>query len=154
MNKDTRLIGQTLPAFMVGYSLDHTHRVVVGIRAASADAACAIARAAFDAGTLWNDTPNMPLLYDDYEELDGEVLDFDATSIATWPPADVSVRTARLHATAHRLLTFARLADRRLPLAASIEAWHPDALVPMTVTARQARELRALLDTLDTLDAC
>ncbi|SFT84299.1 hypothetical protein SAMN05192563_1004325 [Paraburkholderia aspalathi] len=137
-----------MPAFMVGYSLDHSHRVVVGVRAASADAACAIARAAFDAGTLWDDTPDIPLLYDDYEELDGQVLNFDATSVATWPAADVSVRAARLHAAAHRLLAFARLADRRLPLAAAIEAWHPDTLVPMTVTAEQARELRALLERL------
>ncbi|RKE35623.1 hypothetical protein B0G76_1738 [Paraburkholderia sp. BL23I1N1] len=137
-----------MPAFMVGYSLDHSHRVVVGVRAASADAACAIARAAFDAGTLWDDTPDIPLLYDDYEELDGQVLNFDATSVATWPAADVSVRAARLHAAAHRLLAFARLADRRLPLAAAIEAWHPDTLVPMTVTAEQARELRVLLERL------
>lgn len=149
MNKDTSPTGQTLPAFMVGYSLDHTHRVVVGIRADSSDAACAVARAAFDAGTLWDDTPDMPLLYDDYEELDGQVLDFDATSVATWPPADVSVRAARLHAASHRLLAFAQLAHSRLPVAASIEAWHPDALVPMTVTAQQARELRALLDMVD-----
>lgn len=56
-------------AYMVGYTLDHAHRVVVGIRATSAGAACAIAQAAFDAGTLWDDTPDMPLLYDDYEEL-------------------------------------------------------------------------------------
>lgn len=143
------LTGQALPAFMVGYSLDHTHRVVVGIRAASADTACAIARAAFDAGTLWDDTPDMPLLYDDYDELDWQVLNFDATSVPTWPAADVSVHAVRLHATAHRLLAFARLADRRLPVAAAIEAWHPDAQVPMTVTARQARDLRALLGTLD-----
>lgn len=142
---EMNLTGQALPAFMVGYSLDHTHRVVVGIRAASADAACAIARAAFDAGTLWDDTPGMPLLYDDYEELDGQVLAFDATSVPTWPAADVSIGAVKLHAAAHRLLAFARLADTRLPLAAAIETWHPDALVPMTVTAQQARELRALL---------
>ena len=146
---EMNLTGRALPAFMVGYSLDHTHRVVVGIRAASADAACAIARAAFDAGTLWDDTPDMPLLYDDYEELDGQGLHFDAASVATWPAADLSVRAAKLRAAAHRLLAFARLADRRLPVAAAIEAWHPDALVPMTVTARQAHDLRALLSTLD-----
>ncbi|WP_342335219.1 hypothetical protein [Burkholderia pseudomallei] len=149
MNSDTNLIGQTLPAFMVGYSLDHTHRVVVGIRASNADAACAIARAAFDAGTLWDDTLDMPLLYDDYEELDGQVLNFDATPVATLPAADVSVSEVKLHAAAHRLLAFARLADSRLPLPAAIEAWHPDTLVPMTVTAEQARELRVLLGRLD-----
>jgi hypothetical protein len=133
---------------MVGYSLDYTHRVVVGIRAANADAACAIARAAFDAATLWDDTPDIPLLYDDYEELDGQDLRFDATAVVAFPAADVSVRAARLFATAHRLLAFARLVDTRLPIRASIERWHPEALLTMTITVGQARELRALLDTL------
>lgn len=132
-------------AFMVGYTLDHAHRVVVGVRATSAKAACAIARTAFDAGTLWDDTPDMPLLYDDYEELDGQILSFDATAVTAWPAADASVRTVGLHAAAHRLLAFTRLVDKRLPVAAAIEAWHPEALVPMTLTAGQTRELRALL---------
>ncbi|MGF6875834.1 hypothetical protein [Paraburkholderia sp. MM5477-R1] len=145
---DTSPTNQPLPAYLVGYSLDHTHRVVVGIRAASAEAACAIARAAFDAGTLWDDAPNMPLLYDDYEELDGQVLSFDATGVTAWPAADVSVRAVRLHAAAHQLLAFARLVDERLPQAAAIETWHPEALMSTTLTAGQVRELRALLETL------
>lgn len=73
--------GASLGLYMVGYSLDYAHRVVVGFRAASADAACAIAQAAFDAGTLWDDTPDIPLLYDDYEELDAQVVRFDATEV-------------------------------------------------------------------------
>ncbi|CAB3668838.1 hypothetical protein [Paraburkholderia rhynchosiae] len=145
---DTSPTNQPLPPYLVGYSLDHTHRVVVGIRAASAEAACVIARAAFDAGTLWDDAPNMPLLYDDYEELDGQVLSFDATGVTAWPPADVSVRAVRLHAAAHQLLAFARLVDERSPQPATIEAWHPEALVSMTLTAGQVRQLRALLGTL------
>ncbi|CAM2187765.1 conserved hypothetical protein [Paraburkholderia sacchari] len=149
MKSDTNLTGQPLPAFMVCYSLEHSHRVVVGIRASNADAARAIARAAFDAGTLWDDAPDMPLLYDDYEELDGQLLKFDATSVSTWPAADVSVRAVRLQAAAHRLLAFAQLADKRLPLTASINAWHPDALVPMTVTVQEVRELRSLLGKLN-----
>ncbi|MEC5406577.1 hypothetical protein VOM14_13560 [Paraburkholderia sp. MPAMCS5] len=149
MKSDTNLARQPLPAFMVGYSLDHSHRVVVGIRAPNADAARAIAHAAFNAGTLWDDVPDMPLLYDAYEELDGQVLNFDATSVSTWPAADVSVRAVRLQAAAHRLLAFAQLADRRLPLAASIDAWHPDALMAMTVTVQEVRELRSLLGKLN-----
>ncbi|PMS32667.1 hypothetical protein B0G57_12546 [Trinickia symbiotica] len=145
---DTSSTNQPLPAYLVGYSLDHTHRIVVGIRAASVEAACAIARAAFDAGTLWDDAPNMPLLYDDYEEHDGQILSFDATGVAAWPAADVSVRAVRLHAAARALLSFARLVDERLPRAAAIETWHPEALVPITLTVGQVRELRALLETL------
>ncbi|MEM5435914.1 hypothetical protein [Paraburkholderia diazotrophica] len=144
----TNSANQPLPAYLVGYSLDHTHRVVVGIRATSADAACAIARAAFDAGTLWDDGPHMPLLYDDYEELDGQILSFDATGVTAWPAADVSVRAVRLHAAAHPLLAFARLVDERLPRPEAIETWHPEALVPITLAVGQVRELRALLETL------
>lgn len=137
--------GASLGLYMVGYGLDYAHRVVVGVRAVSADAACTIAQAAFDAGTLWDDTPDIPLLYDDYEELDAQVLRFDATEVTAWPVADASARMARLHAAAYRLLAFAQLVESRLPLASSIDTWHPEALVPMTLTAGAVRELRALL---------
>ncbi|PQV44120.1 hypothetical protein [Paraburkholderia sp. BL21I4N1] len=140
--------GANLGAFMVGYTLDYAHRVVVGVRAASAEAACAIVRTAFDAGTLWDDTPDMPLLYDDYEELDGQVLDFDATAVPAWAAAHASVRQVRLHAAAERLLAFARLVDNRALSASVIGSWHPDVLVGLSLTAGQLRELRTLLATL------
>ncbi|HDR9471856.1 hypothetical protein PQR34_34815 [Paraburkholderia sediminicola] len=140
---------ETTPGlYMVGYTLDYAHRVVVGVRAVSADEACSHARAAFDAGTLWDDTPNVPLLYDDYEELDGQILRFDATAVAAWPVAHASARMSRVRAAAERLLALAELVDSRLPAASAIEAWHPEVLVSMTLTAGQVRELRALLATL------
>ncbi|NIF78093.1 hypothetical protein F3J20_11910 [Paraburkholderia sp. Cy-641] len=142
---DTSLTGQPLPAFMVGYNLDLTHRVVVGIRAASADAARAITHAAFDAGTLWEDTADRPLLYDSDEEIDGQTVQFDATPVTTWPTAHESVATSRLRTAAPRLLTLARLVDNRLPLESTIATWHPEALLTMTLTVGQVRELRALL---------
>lgn len=145
---DSRNTGPELPAFMVSYGLDHSHRVVVGVHAPDAGTARAIAQAAFDAGTLWDDTPDMPLLYDDYEEIDGQALQFDATPIALLPPPHVSVRAARLQNTAHRLLTFARLVDSRLPAATTIQSWHPEALVPLTLTAGQVAGLRTLLTSL------
>ncbi|MFM0307791.1 hypothetical protein P0D71_08315 [Paraburkholderia sp. RL17-383-BIF-A] len=137
---------ETAPGlYMIGYTLDYSHRVVVGVRAASADEACRHAHAAFDIGTLWDDTPDMPLLYDDYEELDGQTLRFDATAVVAWPVAHASARMAQVHAAADRLLAFARLVDNRLPAASPIEAWHAEALVSTTLTAGQVRELRALL---------
>ncbi|MFT4066718.1 hypothetical protein [Paraburkholderia sp.] len=137
-----------LTAFMVGYSLDRTHRIVVGIRAANSGAACAIAHAAYKAGTLWDDTPDRPLLYDDDEEIDGQSVQFDATPVNTWPPAHQSVAPSKLRSAAPCLLALARLVDSRLPLATSIGTWHPDALLTLTLTVGQARELRALLETL------
>lgn len=148
MNTLTDSAGANLATFMVGYTLDQTHRVVVGVRAASAEAACAIARAAFNAGTLWDNPPDLPLLYDDHEELDGQTLRFDATAVLSWPAAHTSVRAARLRTTADRLLEFARLVDNRAPGADVIASWHPETLVGMSLTARQLHELRRLLDTL------
>ncbi|MBU9363491.1 hypothetical protein [Burkholderia multivorans] len=145
---DTPFTGESLPAFMVGYSLDHTHRVVVGIRAADADAACAIAHAALAAGTLRDDTPDRPLLYDDDEEIDGQTVQFDATPVSTWPSASPSAAASKLRTAAPRLLALARLVDRRLPLAAMTGSWHPETLLTMTLTVGQARELQVLLDTL------
>lgn len=145
---DTPLTAQSLPAFMVGYSLDRTHRIVVGIRAANYDAVCATAHAAYKAGTLWDDTPDRPLLYDDDEEIDGQSVQFDATPVDTWPPAHRSVAASKLRSAAPCLLALARLVDNRLPLATSIRTWHPDALLTMTLTVGQVRELRALLETL------
>ncbi|WP_395065447.1 hypothetical protein [Paraburkholderia silvatlantica] len=145
---DTLHTQQRLPAFMVGCSLDRTHRIVVGIRAVDANAARAIAHAALNAGTLCDDTPDRPLLYDDDEEIDGQTVQFDATPITTWPPAHPSAAASKLRVAAPRLLALARFVDRRLPLAAMIGSWHPDALLSMTLTVEQASELRALLRTL------
>ncbi|MDR5645344.1 hypothetical protein [Burkholderia cenocepacia] len=142
---DTNPARQPLPAFMVGYSLDRTHRIVVGIRAANPDAARAIAHAAFDAGTLWDDTPDRPLLYEHDEEIDGQTVQFDATPVSIWPPAHPSAATSKLRIAAPRLLALARLVDSRLPLATMTESWHPEALLTITLTVGQARELRALL---------
>lgn len=140
--------GEPLPAFMVGYSLDYTHRTVVGIRAANANAARAIAHTAFTAGTLRDDTPDRPLLYDNDEEIDGQTVQFDATAVSIWPSASPSVAASKLRSAAPRLLALARLVDRRLPLAAMTGSWHPETLLTMTLTAGQAREVRTLLDTL------
>ncbi|SMG61017.1 hypothetical protein [Paraburkholderia susongensis] len=139
---------QRLPAFMVGYSLDRTHRIVVGIRAANPNAACAIAHAAFKAGTLWDDTPDRPLLYDDDEEIDGQTVQFDATPVAIWPQAHPSVAASKVRAAAPRLLALVRLIGSRLPHATMTGTWHPETLLMMTLTAGQARKLHALLETL------
>ena len=57
--------------YIVQYVLDYQHRVQVGIHPASPEAAIEQAETAFDNATLWDDTGQMPLLFDDYEETDG-----------------------------------------------------------------------------------
>ncbi|OAI24207.1 hypothetical protein A1356_16105 [Methylomonas koyamae] len=88
------------PAYAVTYTLDYTHRVVVGIVAESADGAQAVAEAAFDDGTIWDDTPEMPLLFDDFEEVDGKTPRWQVEAVDVWPKADASVVKLRQERTA------------------------------------------------------
>lgn len=75
------------------YRLNLIHSVSVGVSAPDGRTARAIAEKALSLGTLWDDSPQMPLLYDEYEE------DEDAASQWQWevrevgdfPPADASV---------------------------------------------------------------
>lgn len=70
----------TLKNFEVEYRLPYEHVVVVGVRSTSPDEAQSIVSRAFDDGSIWDNTANMPLLRDDYEEVDnGGVLEFKAT---------------------------------------------------------------------------
>ena len=50
------------------YTLQYLHRVTVGLEADDPESALRIAQQAFDEGLIWDDTPAMPLLYDDFEE--------------------------------------------------------------------------------------
>ena len=63
-----------LKNFAVSYSIDYSHRVIVGVKAENEQAAIKIASNAFDACDIWENTPEMPLLFDDYEETEGETL--------------------------------------------------------------------------------
>ncbi len=79
--------------FVIEYELDYKHRVQVGVVASSADEAAELAECAFNSGTLWDDTAEMPLLFDDYEEAEGNnVLLFQVvTTVKEWPAPDASV---------------------------------------------------------------
>jgi len=81
-----------LKKFVVTYTIDYTHRVVVGVTAPTAQTAEKIASDAFDAGSIWDNTPEMPLLLDDYEEVDGETLCFSSEEVPEFPEPDSSVK--------------------------------------------------------------
>lgn len=78
--------------FAVSYTIDYLHRVIVGVSALTIEAAIEIASKAFDEGVIWDDTPEMPLLFDDYEEVEGETLQFSAVEIQAFPEPDASVK--------------------------------------------------------------
>ena len=81
--------------FAVTYTVDYSHRVIVGMSAPNVEAAINEARTAFDMGTIWDNTEAMPLLFDDYEEADHDSLHFSAESIQDFPVADASVEALK-----------------------------------------------------------
>ena len=81
--------------FAVTYTIDYTHRVVVGVTAPDSVAAIKLASDAFDAGLIWDDTEEMPLLFDDFEEVEGETLVYSAEQVSEFPEPDASVKAIR-----------------------------------------------------------
>ncbi|QPK61689.1 hypothetical protein IVG45_12440 [Methylomonas sp. LL1] len=78
--------------FVVSYEIDYVHRVSVGITADSPEAAQQIAEQAFNEASIWDDTAAMPLLSDEYHELEGESLVWECVAVEEWPEPDHSVR--------------------------------------------------------------
>jgi len=85
--------------YVVQYTLPYEHRVMVGIEAESREAAIIRAEALFDEGDIWQDTAEVPLLFDDYEETGDSPLIFtveqELDADAPWPEADGSVHYLR-----------------------------------------------------------
>lgn len=82
-----------LKKFVVTYTIDYHHRVVVGVTASDSKAAIKLASDAFDEASIWDNTAEMPLLFDDFEEVDGETLEFSAEEIqGRFPEPDSSVK--------------------------------------------------------------
>jgi hypothetical protein len=97
---------------IVEYTLDYAHRVQVGILSDSDEEAIDKAQAAIDAGTIWDDTPEMPLLFDDYEEKEGETLAFQVVAtVDAWPIPDASVLQQRRTANAMEACRLLVVAD-------------------------------------------
>lgn len=91
--------------YVVTYALPYEHLVRIGIEAQTAEAAEALAETAFKDGVLWDDTPTMRLLMDEYEETGdaGVPVTFRATPVTEWPEPDNSVLKALRDKTAHQV---------------------------------------------------
>lgn len=85
--------------YIIQYTLPYEHRVMVGIEARSSDEAIAMAETLFDQGDIWNDTKDVPLLFDDYEETgDGPLIFTVEQELKTdepWPEPEASVKEIR-----------------------------------------------------------
>ncbi len=90
--------------YVVQYALPYEHRVMVGIEAASSDEASSKAESLFNKCEIWQDTAEVPLLFDDYEETGDSPLIFtveqELDSDTPWPEADGSVHSLRRRAAA------------------------------------------------------
>ncbi|AMK75517.1 hypothetical protein A1342_21385 [Methylomonas methanica] len=89
--------------FVVSYEIDYVHRVSVGVTADSPKAAQQIAEQAFNDGTIWDDTAAMPLLSDEYHEVEDESLVWESVTVEQLPEPDYSVRQLKKEQAAMRV---------------------------------------------------
>ena len=89
--------------FVVSYEIDYVHRVSVGINAESPEAAQQIVEQAFNDGTIWDDTAAMPLLSDEYHEVEDESLVWESVAVEQLPEPDYSVRQLKQEQAAMRV---------------------------------------------------
>ncbi len=101
--------------FIVKYSLAYDHVVSVGIEASCAEGACEMAEALSESGTLWDDTPTVPMLEDVHREREDNVLIFSAEAVKgdEYPSADATVRQVREAAAYRRVAELFLQAYRR-----------------------------------------
>ena len=87
--------------YILQYTLPYIHIVQIGITAPDSETAIEKAQELFNGGTLWDDTSETPLLYDDFEE-DGTadaILEFTVEDVlpdtAPWPETAACVKNIR-----------------------------------------------------------
>jgi|GEM_PF-2661920 len=78
--------------FIVTYEVNYVHRVQVGVTAFDHDAAILSVRKALDTGSILDDCQAMPLLYDEYNEVGDDSLNFIAEPVDNFPVPDESVK--------------------------------------------------------------
>ncbi|WP_127476664.1 hypothetical protein [Sulfurivermis fontis] len=105
--------------YVIQYELPYVHRVQVGIEAGSAEDAIAKAQRLFDDGSIWDDSPDVPLLFDDYEE-EGDAgvppgfsVEQTLSDAESWPEAEASVKAIRRRDAASRAAALLVEAYRR-----------------------------------------
>ena len=85
--------------YVIQYTLPYEHCVMVGITADSSEEAVTRAESLFDQGDIWQDTVEVPLLLDDYDETGDSPLQFtvkqELAEDDPWPETEASVTILR-----------------------------------------------------------
>ena len=141
---------QNLPTFVATIDIDYVQRIAVGVEAARREHALQLVRRAFDAGTLWNDTPNMPVLMHAFEPMhpDTPLQNVSLVEVDELPPADPSVTTMKCVGASHALLRFARLVEALCDESTANGETRGEPAV-IELPAQEVTQLRQLLRSLD-----
>lgn len=137
-----------MPNFTVSYSLRYEHVVQVGLTAGSSHQAIRLVRAAFDAGLLWDDTPAMRLLQDNWEECDDNVLTFEPAKVLELPAPDFSVQEKKRHDASLRMLKLLRVVSERCPVFTVADIDLPTH-APVLLEVDEIRAVKACVAALD-----
>jgi hypothetical protein len=85
--------------YVVQYTLPYEHRVMVGIEADKLEEAKSKAESLFDQGDIWQDTTEVPLLLDEFDETSDSqprfTVELELVDDEPWPEPDESVAYLR-----------------------------------------------------------
>lgn len=122
--------------FFVSYEIDYVHRVSVGVVAEDSEQAQQLAEQAFNDATIWDDTATMPLLSDEFHEVEDESLIWECVEVEQWPPPDHSIRQLKREQTAMQvcrdLVSAYKTGEAR---GGGIDWRDLEALLPLALTA-------------------
>ncbi|MEJ2610062.1 MAG: hypothetical protein P8179_08190 [Candidatus Thiodiazotropha sp.] len=81
--------------YVVQYTLPYEHRVMVGVEADNLEEAKSKVESLFDHGDIWQDTTEVPLLQDEFEEASDRpprfTVELELVDAEPWPEPDASV---------------------------------------------------------------
>lgn len=86
--------------YEVSYIQGQSQKVTVGVVAEDGESALQTAKAAFDAGTFWDDSPAMPLLSDEFQAEEGQAIVWECQAVEAFRNPNASVRALKAQALA------------------------------------------------------
>lgn len=122
--------------FFVSYEIDYVHRVSVGVVADDPEQAQQLAEQAFNDATIWDDAATMPLLSDEFHEVEGKSLIWECVEVQQWPSPDHSIRQLKRDHAAMQVCRGLVAAYKTGEVRVGCIDWRDlDALLPLALSA-------------------